>query len=228
MESFASRSILLVGEEKYRKLEQSCVLVVGIGGVGGTALECLARSGIKKFVIIDYDNVSISNLNRQILFKNEDVGKSKVAVAKERLKGINPQIEVVSLNQYFDENILNELDKFHFDYIVDAIDSIKSKVTLIKYALKKDIKIIVSLGMANRLDPSKVLIERLDKTINCPLAKKLRSELRKEQIDLKKIMCAFSKEIPHINGSYIASMMMVPSSAGLNIASYVITNLMEE
>lgn len=222
MTQMYDRSILLIGEEDFAKLNNKCVLVVGLGGVGGTAFECLARSGIKNFIIIDFDVVSESNLNRQILYTYSDVNQNKVDCAKKRIQSINKDINVIAINERFSESTITKLNDYKIDFIIDAIDSIDAKISLVKFALDKNIRIISSLGMANRLDPSKVTIMRLDKTYNCPLAKKFRFELRKNGVNLKNVMCAFSSEEPVRKGIVPASMMMVPSSAGLNIAYYVL------
>lgn len=228
MEDFSSRSVSLLGIEKYAKLEKSAVLIVGLGGVGGTAASSLLRSGVKNFILIDFDNVSSSNLNRQILYTSEDLNKAKVEVAKSKMLSINPNANIKIYKSMFQKEMYIELDKYHIDYIVDAIDMMTAKVELIQYALSRNIKFITSLGMANRLDPSQVSIMRLDKTYNDPLAKRLRAALRKENVDLKKVMCVFSKEEPLVKNEIPASMIMVPSSAGLNIAYYLIKQMIGE
>jgi len=228
MEDFSSRSVSLLGKAKYANLEKSVVLIVGLGGVGGTAASSLLRSGVKNFILIDFDNVSSSNLNRQILYTSEDLNKAKVEVAKSKMLSINPNANIKIYKAMFQKEMYTELDKYHIDYIVDAIDMMTAKVELIQYALMRNIEFIVSLGMANRLDPSQVAIMRLDKTYNDPLAKRLRAALRKENVDLKKVMCVFSKEEPLVKNEVPASMIMVPSSAGLNIAYYLIKQMIGE
>lgn len=221
-----TRTIGLLGEEGFNKLSSSHILVCGLGGVGGTALEALARSGVSNFTLIDFDKVAPSNLNRQILYVNDDIGQNKVDIAKKRILDINKSIKVVIIDNKVDENLLNTLeDKYSF--ILDAIDDIPAKIALGKYALKNDIPIISSLGMANRLDPTKVIITRLDKTTDDPLAKKLRYEYKKAGVDTKLINVAFSKETPIKDGNKLHSMMMVPSSSGLAIASYIIQELIK-
>ena len=172
--------------------------------------------------------MSESNLNRQILYTYSDVNQNKVDCAKKRIQAINKDINVIAINERFSESTITKLNDYKIDFIIDAIDSIDAKISLVKFALDKNIRIISSLGMANRLDPSKVTIMRLDKTYNCPLAKKFRFELRKNGVNLKDVMCAFSSEGPVRKGIVPASMMMVPSSAGLNIAYYVLKCLKGE
>lgn len=225
MNDIFKRSKMLIGEVNLNLLKDSTVAVIGAGGVGGTVLECLARSGVGHLIIVDYDKVDITNINRQILFNYYDVGFSKVEKAKEHLLAINPNIVIDIIDEKVSNNVEEMLKNIHIDFLVDAIDDMNSKVNLVKYCLKNDISFVCSLGMANRLKADMVKMVRLDKTYNCPLAKKFRFLLRKENVDLKKIMCAFSDEIPIIRSETPASMMMVPSSAGLNIASYVIEHL---
>ena len=149
-----SRTIQLIGEDAIIKLKKTTVLIVGIGGVGGTCFETLVRSGVGTIIIIDKDCVDVTNLNRQLLFTEKDIGKSKVDIARKRAFDINPDVNVISLNMNLDDSNITKLSDYKIDYIVDAIDSIYSKVSLIKYSKEKNIPIIVSLGMAKRLDPS--------------------------------------------------------------------------
>ncbi len=221
---FFERTIGLIGEEKFLKLQKAHILVCGIGGVGGTAVEALVRSGIGNITIVDFDSVSDTNINRQILFTSEDIGKNKVDVALERLKKINPDCHIKIVNKKIDEEFALE-DKY--DYIIDAIDDVKGKKTLAKLASINKIPLIISLGMANKLDPSKVRITRLDKTTDDPLARKIRYEYKKDGIDTKSIITVNSIETPITDGNKLNSMMIVPSTAGLQLASYVIQELIK-
>lgn len=222
MDNYLSRSKQLLGEERIDSFANKTILVIGLGGVGGTAFNALVRSGFKKFVIIDKDTVDETNLNRQILFTRKDVGKDKVEVAKEFALSISSDIEVVTNKCFVDENSINKLDNYHIDFIIDAIDYIPGKIVIAKYALNKNIPFILSLGMGNRIDPEKVTITSLNKTENDPLAKKLRYEFRQENISLSSIPVIFSKEEPIVKQPKPSSMMMVPSTAGLLLAKYVI------
>ena len=221
------RTIGLLGEEAYQKLSHAHILVCGLGGVGGTALEALARSGVSSFTLVDFDKVAPSNLNRQILYTSNDIDKPKVEIAKKRILDINKSIKVVMINNKVSEELLKSMPK-EYSYIIDAIDDIKGKVELVKFAFKNNIPIITSLGMANRLDPSKVVITSLNKTTIDPLARKLRYELKKAGIDTGKVDVAFSKEEPIKDGNNLHSMMMVPSASGLAIASHVIKQLINK
>lgn len=218
-----SRTEALIGKDNLKAIKKASVAVFGIGGVGGTASEALVRSGISHLYLIDHDAVNASNLNRQILFTKNDLKKDKVKVAKARFNEINPEVKVHTYKKFLDENNIKELPFEKFDYVIDAIDSVSSKIALIKYLLKKKIPFISSLGMGNRLDPSKLVITTLDKTHDDPLAKKLRNELKKDKIDISKIKVATSNETPIKDKPLVTSMMFVPSTAGLLLANYIIS-----
>lgn len=225
MDKFYSRTIGLIKEEGVLSLLNKKVAVFGVGGVGGTCLEALTRSGVGQIDIFDFDVVDESNLNRQICFDSISVGKEKVLIAKEKMNMINPSVEIVAHSFRLDiENVMT-LDLSKFDYVVDCIDETKPKIELIKRCIKEKIKIVSSLGMANRLDPSKVCITTLDKTYNDPLAKLIRNKLKSERINTKLLPVAFSSELPIKNGTFKGSMMLVPSSAGLSLAYKVIFDL---
>ena len=169
-----SRVISLLGEENFSKINEKAVLVVGLGGVGGYAVEALVRSGISNLILIDYDKIDISNLNRQIITNNNNIGNDKVTVMKERILSINPNCNVIVINTFLNDETITLLDNYHFDYIVDACDSVQAKKLLIDYALEKDIKLISSMGTAKKLDPEKLTITDIRKTAYDPLAKILR------------------------------------------------------
>ena len=226
MKTYLDKSIQLLGEENIKSLGDKTVLVIGLGGVGGTALEALARSGIKKFVLIDFDKVDETNLNRQVLYTKDDVGRNKVEAAKDRLLKINPKFEITTYNLKIEESTLNDLNVSNVDFIIDAIDYIPGKLHIIEYSIKNKIPFITSLGMGNRLNPEDVTLTKLNKTENDPLAKKLRYEVKQKGLDLKEINVVFSKEIPLIKSPKPASMMMVPSTAGLIIAKYVLSTIL--
>ena len=222
MSDYLDRSKQLLGEDKIKALEDKAMLVIGIGGVGGTALEALARSGFKKFILIDSDVVDETNLNRQVLYTFEDVGKEKVLAAKERLLKINKDFDVQIIRTRVGETQLDELNLGHVDFIVDAIDFVEGKLEIYEFALANNIPFISSLGMGNRFDPEFVTITTLNKTENDPLAKKIRYLAKQKDLDLKAIPVVFSKEVPAIKSPKPASMIMVPSTAGLLIAKYVL------
>ena len=226
MSDYLDRSKQLLGDDKIKALEDKVILVIGIGGVGGTALEALARSGFKKFILIDSDVIEESNLNRQILFTAKDIGKEKVVVAKERLLSINPGFEVETLTCKIGEIKLENLNLGKVDFIVDAIDYVEGKLHIYEYAQQNNIPFISSLGMGNRFDPEYVTLTNLNKTENDPLAKKIRYLAKQRGLDLKAIPVVFSKETPAIKSPKPASMIMVPSTAGLLIAKYVLFTIL--
>lgn len=216
---------LLIGKENIEKISKINVLIVGIGGVGGTALEALVRSGVKNITIIDKDVFSESNLNRQILSTRDSIGLYKVDVGINRCKSINPNVNITGLKINLDEKNVNELE--YFDYIIDACDDINAKLALMQYANKNNINLISSMGTGKRLNPSNVIITRLDKTSNDPLAKKTRYEARKRGLKLN-IPVVCSKEEPINKDRVIASSIFVPSTAGLMLAYYIIEKVIND
>ncbi|MCQ2752816.1 MAG: tRNA (adenosine(37)-N6)-dimethylallyltransferase MiaA [Bacilli bacterium] len=223
-----ARTKALIGKANLERLKKTSVAIFGIGGVGGTAAEALVRSGIAHLYLIDYDQVNASNLNRQILFTKDDLKKDKVKVAKKRFNQINPDVKVHIYKLFLNEKNIKDLPLAKFDYVLDAIDALPSKVALIKCLLKKKIPFVSSLGMGNRLNPSKLVITTLDQTHDDPLAKKLRSELKRNKIDLKKVKVVASNEIPMKDKPIVTSMMFVPSTAGLLLAGYVIESILKK
>lgn len=220
------RTISLIGESAFLKIEKSKIAIFGLGGVGGTCFEALVRSGFTNFYLCDFDSVNCSNLNRQILFNRFDIGFSKIKTAIQHAKEINNNLNI----EFSDKKIDSESD-FSFlnryDYVIDAIDDVTAKVHLIKHCLKNDIKIISSLGMGNRLNPSCVEILSLNKTFNDPLAKKIRYQLKKENCEISKLKCVFSSEQPLIKSTPVSSMIFVPSTAGLYIANEVMKDIIK-
>lgn len=219
------RTEKIIGKDNINKLKNTSVLLVGVGGVGGSCLEMLARAGIGNITIVDYDIFEESNLNRQILSLEDNIGECKTTVAKNRVKSINKDIIVKEINKKLDDVVINEIPRTN--YIIDACDDINAKVLLIKYAIKNNIKIISSCGTGNRLEPSKLKTSNIWKTEYDPLAKKLRQYLRKENINYK-VPVVYSIEAPLIKSSgYVGSMAMVPNCAGIMLASYVINDVIK-
>lgn len=215
------RTINLIGIENYNKLKKLNILLVGIGGVGSFVFESLIRIGIENITIIDYDTVSLSNINRQLVATKKTLGKRKIDVAKDHVKEINENIKLKLLDVKLTNDNINILED-NYDYIIDACDSLEAKISLIKFAKENNIKIISSMGMGNRVDPTKIKISKLNKTINDPLAKKIRSILRKDNIKLD-IPVVFSEELP-LKKDAINSLVTVPSVAGIYITSYIVNN----
>ena len=218
-----ARSIGLLGEDNFNKLQDKVIAVSGLGGVGGTALEALARTGVAHFIIVDFDKVDPSNLNRQILYTSKDIARDKVDAAKERLLMINPDLDIKTFKGKAQEFNFNQ----KIDYIVDAIDDVEGKLFLAKKAQEYNIPSIMSLGMANRFNPEQVRVSKLNQTRNDPLAKKIRYEAKKAELDLSKINVVISEEIPQKNAEKLYSTMMVPSSAGLVIAKYILNGIID-
>ena len=214
----------MLGNGKVDAFKDKVILVAGLGGVGGTALEALARSGFSNFVLIDFDKVDASNLNRQILYTQADINKNKVDAAKKRVLAINPEAKIETRLHKIEENSFSNFS-LKIDFIVDAIDYVPGKLELYKFALANEIPFISSLGMGNRLDPSKVVVTKLNKTEGDPLARKIRYEVKLLGLDLSKINVIFSKEEPIIKSPKPGSMMMVPSTAGLLMARFIIENV---
>lgn len=217
------RILKILSKEDLDKIKNLSILIVGVGGVGGYSLESLVRSGVKNITIIDKDVVDESNLNRQIISLNNNIGKSKVEVAKERALLINKDIKINEIDTFLNKDNLEAILKdLNIDYIIDACDTVTTKIELIKYAKSHNINIITCLGTGNRLNPEDLTITTLDKTYNDPLGKVLRKELKDLKIKGKVTVC-WSKELPiKIQDRTPGSMVFVPASAGLLISSYII------
>ena len=224
MSSYLDRTETLLGKEKLERIQRTRIMVIGLGGVGGTALSSLYRSGFRHFVLVDNDVVDASNLNRQIMYENKDIGKRKTDVCKAKLTEFCCEIDVKTADLYVDETNAQDLIK-DVDFVVDAIDFVPGKIGIMKACLKKNIPFVSSLGMAKRLDPGQVELTTLNKTENDPLAKKIRYECRQKGLDLKKIPVVYSKESIILDGPTLGSMMMVPSTAGLIISTFIIKNI---
>ena len=216
-----ARSIGLLGEDSFNKLQDKVIAVFGLGGVGGTALEALARTGFQHFIIIDFDKVDASNLNRQILYTSKDIGRDKVDAAKERLLAINPDVDVKVFKGKAQEFDFNQ----ELDFVVDAIDDVEGKLYILQKCKENNIQTIMSLGMANRFNPEQVRVMKLNQTSNDPLAKKIRYLVKHNEIDIRDVMVVISEELPQKNQEKLYSTMMVPSSAGLTIAKYILNRI---
>ena len=216
-----ARSIGLLGDDNFNKLQDKVIAIFGLGGVGGTALEALARTGFQHFIIIDFDKVDASNLNRQILYTSKDIGRDKVDAAKERLLAINPDVDVKVFKGKAQEFDFNQ----KLDFVVDAIDDVEGKLYILQKCKENNIQTIMSLGMANRFNPEQVRVMKLNQTSNDPLAKKIRYLVKHNEIDIKDVMVVISEELPQKNQEKLYSTMMVPSSAGLTIAKYILNRI---
>ena len=228
MQDWLSRTEGLIGRENIEKLNNKKVAIFGIGGVGSYVVEALARVGIGRFILVDSDDVSITNINRQIIATTRTIGDPKVEVAKDRILEINNKAKVEIYKEFFTSNTKGILDD-SISYIVDAVDTVTAKIELVIRANKLDIPIISSMGTGNKLDPTRFEVSDIYKTSVCPLAKIMRKELKKRNISKLKVV--YSKEEPiktsiSENGKKVpASISFVPSVAGLIIASEVIKDL---
>lgn len=221
------RLTALIGEEKLEKIKSKTVVVLGLGGVGSYALEAITRCGVGRIVIVDADKIDITNLNRQLMTNRNNIGLFKVDVLEERIKSINPDAEVIKIKEFITPENLNFIFDLNPDYIIDAIDTVKTKKYLIKECLKRKIKFIISTGMGNKLDASKIKITDLSKTSYDKIAKELRLFVKKEKIK-GKIPVVFSDEpVTKVDG-VISSIAYVPSVAGLMCANYVIKDIIKE
>lgn len=220
-----SREALLIGKENVEKLNNSKVIIFGLGGVGSYVVEGLARAGIGKFILVDKDEVDITNINRQIIAIKTTIGKSKVEVEKNRILEINPEAKVEIFKEYFGKDS-NDFFDDSVDYVIDCVDTVTSKIEIILRAKKYGVPIISSMGTGNKLDPTKFEVTDIYKTSVCPLAKVIRKELKTR--DIKNVKVVYSKEEPKkIEKRGIqASISFVPSVAGLIIASEVIKDLL--
>ena len=217
------RTISLVGDSNFKKIQEKTVLIIGLGGVGGYATESLVRSGIKNLILIDHDKIDITNLNRQIISTSSNVGNDKVEEFKKRILEINPDCNIITHKLFLDRTNYNILDNYQIDYIVDCCDSTDTKKLLIDYSLNKNIKLISSMGTANKLDPTKLQITDIRKTSYDPLAKILRKYVNDLKIN-KKIMVVSSTEQPQ-KREQLTTMIFVPATAGLLCANYVINDI---
>lgn len=227
IEDIYQRTELVIGKEGVNKLKNSKVCICGVGGVGSYAIEALARIGVGNLTVIDKDVIDITNINRQIIATMENIGKPKVAVTKERINSINPNIIVQSIETFLDESNISKYITEDFDYVIDAIDSINSKVELIKHCTKNNINVISSMGMANKIEPLMIKVSDIYKTSVCPLAKIMRKKLKENGI--KKLKVVYTEEIPIKNDTNVlGSVSFVPSVAGLVIASEVVKDILKE
>ncbi len=236
MTDWLQRSELLIKQEGLEKLKNASVLVVGLGGVGSFAAEFLARASVGNMTIIDGDIVDITNINRQLPALHSTIGKDKVEIVAERILDINPEINLVKMNEFLSPERMEEiLENTRFDYVLDCIDSVSPKLALIKACRRRKIKIVSSMGAGGKTDPSKVLVRDLSKTNNCYLAKQIRKRLKKEGIT-KGFRCVFSTEIQNEDSlkltdgsnfkkSFYGTISFMPALFGLNAAAEVINYL---
>ena len=232
--NFTTRTGLIIGDEGIEKLKNSNVIIFGVGGVGSFAAEAIARAGVGNMTIVDFDDVDITNINRQLPALHSTVGKYKVEVMKDRILDINPNININAIKDIYNKETSEKFLTEDYDYVIDAIDMVTSKIHLIETCKLKGLEIISSMGMGNKLDPTKIVVTDIYKTSMCPLAKVMRKELKDRKI--KKLKVVYSTEQPQelkhkiMNGKKITpgSISFVPSVGGLTIASVVINDLLNK
>ena len=240
MNSQFSRTELLLGAENIKKLNTARVIIFGIGGVGGYALEALARSGVGNFALVDNDKVDLSNINRQILALHSTIGQFKVDVAAQRIKDINPNCQIETYKTFYMPEFASQFNFEKYDYVIDAIDTVSAKISLACEAQKAQTPIISAMGAGNKLNPTLFAVSDIFKTSVCPLAKVMRKELKKRGIKTLKVV--FSKEEPvkpnlenvennenaqHIKRQIPGSIAFVPSVMGLIMAGEVVKDLIK-
>ena len=234
-----SRSALLLGAEGMQKLKNATVAVFGLGGVGGYAVEALARSGIGGLELVDHDTISMTNLNRQLLATRSTVGMAKAEAAKARVLDIDPEIAVTARVEFFGPDTAKDFDFSRYSYVVDAIDTVTGKLALVTAAQAASIPIISCMGTGNKLDPTRFQIEDISKTSVCPLARIMRKECAKRGIRHLKVLYSTEdpisptpdpnalEEMPEGRRALPGSVAFVPSVAGLIIAGEVIKDLIK-
>lgn len=226
-----TRTELLIGQDSLNTLKNSKVIVFGIGGVGSFTVESLCRCGIGEISLVDFDTIDITNINRQIHAFICNVGKYKVDEMKKRIELINPDIKVNIFKVKLEKDNIDSFNLKYYDYVVDAIDTITSKIYLIKYCYENNIKIISAMGAGNKMDPTRFKVSDINKTSVCPLARVIRRELKK--IGVKKLKCVYSDEISvgekieseERRKSSPSSISFIPSAMGLIISSEVVKDL---
>lgn len=216
---------LLFSDESIQRFVNSNILIVGIGGVGGACLEALVRMGLGNVTIVDKDVFDVSNLNRQLLATNDNIGHSKVEEGYLRAKSINPNINVSKYELFLNEANFDEIDLTKFDYVIDCCDTVTTKFLLIKKCLENNIKIISSMGTGNRVDPTKLTICNIWKTNYDPLAKVMRKILRDNHINNKVMVLSSTEQPIKITSRRPGSTAFVPNAAGFCIASYVFNDI---
>lgn len=232
-----TRTELLIGNDGLNKLRKSKVIVFGVGGVGGFAVEALARAGVGEITVVDNDTISLTNLNRQIIATYDTIDKAKVEVIKERIQSINKDCRVITRQVFVSNDNIEEIVPKDIDYVVDAIDTVSAKLGLAEYCYKNNINIMSSMGTGNKLDSTQFKVSDVFKTQVCPLAKVMRCELRKRGVEKLKVV--YSEEMPlkpkseyssEVKGTakrpVPGSMSFVPPVAGMIIAGEVIKDIL--
>lgn len=224
---YLSRCESLIGKENLDKLKNAKVLIFGLGGVGSACFEALVRGGIGNFTLVDKDKIDITNINRQLIATHENIGLSKVDQAKKRGLKINPDAKIETKEMFYLNNDNKEFDFSDYDYVIDAVDNVSAKLSIIEEAKKRGTKVITSMGTANKLDPTRFKVADISKTSVCPLAKVIRLELKKRNI--KNVKCVYSDEVPtKVQNGTLGSMSFVPPISGYIMAGQVIKDIISQ
>lgn len=232
--NFLQRTELLIGKESLKKLANSKILVFGVGGVGGYVVEGLVRAGIGSITVVDFDTIDITNINRQIIALHSNIGAYKVDIIEQRIKDINPKCKVIKFRERLIPDNIEKFSLKEYDYIVDAIDSVQSKIALAEYCYNNNISLFSSMGAGNKLDPKRFKVSDIGKTSVCPLARTMRVNLKKKNV--KKLKVVWSDESPKkninrnngLNKTPTSSISFVPSVAGLIISGEIINELISK
>lgn len=217
------RLISLIGEDNFNLIQKKKILLIGVGGVGSYALEALVRNGFTNITLVDYDKIDLTNLNRQLITNQNNIGSSKVKEGVLRAKSINPDILISGLEMFLTKDNIDEILSIEYDYIIDACDTVEIKFLLMEKSLKHNYKLISCMGTAKKTDPTKLSITTLDKTNNDPLARILRKRVKDAKIN-KKLYVVSSNEVP-IDIKELGTANLVPSVAGLLCVSYIFNDL---
>ncbi len=224
-----SRLEQLIGQHNLQKIQDSTVLIFGLGGVGGSAVEAIARSGYNTIILVDKDTVEESNLNRQLVALHSTINKPKVDILKQRIQDINPNCNVITYEMFYNFDTKDKIWKHKIDYVIDCIDTITFKIDIIKECINRKITFISVMGTGNKFHPEKLEVIPLAKTQYDPIARVLRNKLKKEY-NLNKIMVVASKEVPQKTDSTkqsVSSNSFVPNTAGIIAASYIFNQTIE-
>ncbi len=217
------RTRLLLGNEKIEKLQNATVMIFGCGAVGSFAIESLARAGVGNIILLDFDSITESNINRQLFALNSTLGRKKIDIARERIADINPNIKVTVFDMFFDGNGCLSI---HPDFVIDAIDTVDSKIAIYRWCKQNKIPFISSMGAARKTDPTKIKIDKISRTFACPLAARIRKIVRDEHIGDFPVV--FSTEAPaphHSTSKEFGSIVTVTGAFGLFAANYAIKYL---
>lgn len=225
-----SRIETLIGKDKLLKIKNTTVMVIGLGGVGGYAVETLIRNGIENIILVDFDNVDITNINRQIIALHSTINENKTKVFYDRIKDINSSCNIKIISSFIDKNNIDELFENKIDFVIDACDTIDTKKLIIKYCLNKNIKFISCMGTARKMDPTKLEIVDIRKTSYDKLAKIIRKWVNDEKIKDKIYVVSSNEKIMDNsdNSNTLGSMSFVPNVAGILCAKYVIDNIIKD